>query len=256
MRRLIHTECPALDAIGLVWRFAATIAERLTVNEFSDYSRRESYLTSLKSAGMWQAEDVNDMLHLPLTVAETVCNMPERCIEFGAFDMTKPRRLYATAIAFVAAALAMTSANTTYASSAPVRTGAPNCAGPASDTWVNVTIGGLRNGNGLIAVTLYPDEPRKFLVKNGSMYVGRVDATAPETRMCLFVPKPGVYGLAVYHDEDSSTTFKRGGMLGLPQEGFGFSNNPPTIASIPSFRSVRLNIAKSGLSTRIQLKYP
>ncbi len=107
-----------------------------------------------------------------------------------------------------------------------------------------------------MAVTLYADEPRKFLVKKGSMYVGRVPATAPETRMCLFVPKPGVYVLAVYHDEDSSTTIKRSGVLGLPEEGFGFSNNPATIASIPSFRSVRLNIAKTGLSTRIHLKYP
>ncbi len=170
--------------------------------------------------------------------------------------MTKPRRWNATVIAVAAAVSVLTGASTGNAASASARTGGPNCAGPVSDTWVNVTIDGVRNGNGLMAVTLYADEPRKFLVKKGSMYVGRVDATAPETKMCLFVPKPGVYVLAVYHDEDSSTTIKRSGMLGLPEEGFGFSNNPPTIASIPSFRSVRLNIAKSGLSTRIHLKYP
>jgi len=164
--------------------------------------------------------------------------------------MTKPRRWYATVIAFAAAVTALTGANTA------VSAAAPKCAGPVSDTWVNVTVDGVRNGNGLMAVTLYADEPRKFLAKKGSLYVGRVDATAPETRMCLYVPKPGVYALAVYHDEDSSTNIKRSGVLGIPEEGFGFSNNPPTIASIPSFRSVRLNIAKSGLSTRIHLKYP
>ncbi len=182
--------------------------------------------------------------------------MSERHIEFGAFDMIQPRRLYATALAIAAAATALTGASTAFAAKAPVRADGPNCAGPVSDTWVNVTIDRVRNGNGLMAVTLYADEPRKFLVKKGSMYVGRVPATAPETKMCLFVPKPGVYVLAVYHDEDSSTTIKRSGMLGLPEEGFGFSNNPATIASIPSFRSVRLNIAKTGLSTRIHLKYP
>ena len=170
--------------------------------------------------------------------------------------MTTPRRLHATALAFAAAVTAMTGGSAAAAASAGPKTSGPNCAGPVSDTWVNVTIDGVRNGNGLMAVTLYADEPRKFLVKKGSMYVGRVDATAPETKMCLFVPKPGVYVLAVYHDEDSSRNIKRGGVLGLPEEGFGFSNNPPTIASIPSFRSVRLNIAKSGLSTRIHLKYP
>lgn len=174
----------------------------------------------------------------------------------GLFDMTKPSRLYATAFAIAASVTALTGATPAFAANAPARNGAPNCAGPVSDTWVNVTIDRVRNGNGLMAVTLYADEPRKFLVKKGSMYVGRVDATAPETKMCLFVPKPGVYVLAVYHDEDSSTNLKRSGVLGLPEEGFGFSNNPPTVASIPSFRSVRLNIAKSGLSTRIHLKYP
>lgn len=168
--------------------------------------------------------------------------------DLGLPNMTKPRRLYATAIAVVAAAAA--------AGGTAARATGPACAGPVSDTYVNVTIDGVRNGNGLMAVTLYADEPRKFLVKHGSLYVGRVNATAGETKMCLYVPKPGVYALAVYHDEDSSRNIKRSGVLGLPEEGFGFSNNPPTIASIPSFRSVRLNVAKSGLSTRIHLKYP
>lgn len=132
----------------------------------------------------------------------------------------------------------------------------PNCAGPASDTWINVTVDNVRSSTGLMAVTLYADESRKFLVRHGSMYVGRVPATAPVTKMCLFVPKPGVYAIAVYHDEDSSQNINRGGMLGIPTEGFGFSNNPPTIASLPAFRSVRLHIAKTNLSTRITLKYP
>lgn len=164
--------------------------------------------------------------------------------------MTMPRRIGAAAFAVAAAASALVGAST----SASANT--PNCAGPVSDTWINVTVDNVRNGNGLMAVTLYADEPRKFLVKHGSMYVGRVDATAGATRMCLFVPKPGVYALAVYHDEDSSRNLKRSGVLGLPEEGFGFSNNPPTVASIPSFRSVRLNISKTNLSTRIHLKYP
>ena len=164
--------------------------------------------------------------------------------------MTMPRRIGAAAFAVAAAASALVGASTSASANAP------NCAGPASDTWINVTVDNVRNGNGLMAVTLYADEPRKFLVKHGSMYVGRVDATAGETRMCLFVPKPGVYALAVYHDEDSSRNLKRSGVLGLPEEGFGLSNNPPTVASIPSFRSVRLNISKTNLSTRIHLKYP
>lgn len=133
---------------------------------------------------------------------------------------------------------------------------APDCVGPASDTWLNITVDGVKSGEGQIAATLYADNSSKFLVKHGSMYVGRSPAVAGETHLCLFVPKPGVYAIAIYHDQDSSGTINRGGLLGIPTEGFGFSNNPPTIASLPSFRSVRISIPRTNLSTRIHLKYP
>lgn len=129
------------------------------------------------------------------------------------------------------------------------------CTGPVSQTWLTVTVDDVRSGNGLIALTLYADDSSRFLVKRGSMYVTRVPAAAGATQACIFLPQPGVYALAVYHDEDGNQAFKRTG-LGLPAEGFGFSNNPATLAGLPSFRSVRLNVARSGLSTRIRIKYP
>ncbi|MDF8332996.1 DUF2141 domain-containing protein [Novosphingobium cyanobacteriorum] len=166
--------------------------------------------------------------------------------------MILPRRLRAAGAA-VASTLSVALA---LFAAAPAQAAAPNCAGPHSDTWINIEVTGVRNSNGLIAATLYADDSRRFLVKKGSLYVGRVPAVQGETRFCLFVPKPGVYAIAIYHDEDSSQKINRGGMLGIPTEGFGFSNNPPTIASLPAFRSVRINIPKANLGTTISLKYP
>ena len=123
------------------------------------------------------------------------------------------------------------------------------------DGTVEVVVEGVRNGDGLIAVTLYADDSRKFLAKKGSLKVSRFDAVAPVTRTCIFVPNPGVYAIAVYHDEDGSRKINRSG-LGMPTEGFGFSNNPSTVAGIPAFRSVRLDVPKAGLTTRIRLRYP
>ncbi|MEQ1542138.1 MAG: DUF2141 domain-containing protein [Novosphingobium sp.] len=124
-----------------------------------------------------------------------------------------------------------------------------------SQTWLTVTVDDVRSANGLIALTLYADDSSRFLVKRGSLYVTRVPAAAGATQACIFLPQPGVYAVAVYHDEDGNQAFKRTG-LGLPAEGFGFSNNPATLAGLPSFRSVRLNVTRSGLSTRIRIKYP
>jgi uncharacterized protein (DUF2141 family) len=139
---------------------------------------------------------------------------------------------------------------------APVRAqGEVACQGPKSETSIDVVVEKVRSAKGLIAVTLYADDSHKFLVKHGSMYVERVPA-APVTRMCLYVPKPGVYAIAIYHDENANGKFDRGGIIGLPLEGYGFSNNPPTFFSLPSFNSVRVSIPHSGLTTTIRLKYP
>jgi uncharacterized protein (DUF2141 family) len=129
------------------------------------------------------------------------------------------------------------------------------CTGTPSSTWLNVSAQGMRNGNGLLAITLYADNPRKFLVSRGSLYVGRVNANAGTTTGCIFVPAPGVYAIALYHDENANQKIDRTG-IGLPAEGYGFSNNPPTLVGLPSFRSVRLNVPRSGLTARIQMKYP
>ncbi len=165
--------------------------------------------------------------------------------------MLLPRRSRAAVISLAAV---MTTASTAFAdpqTAAPP----PGCTGPASDTWLNVVASGLRNGNGLLAVTLYADNPRKFLAHHGSLYVGRVNANAGTTHACIFVPSPGVYALALYHDENANQKFDRT-MIGMPAEGYGFSNNPPTLVGLPSFRSVRLGVSRSGLTTRITMKYP
>lgn len=129
------------------------------------------------------------------------------------------------------------------------------CTGTQSDTWITIVADGLRNGNGMLAVTTYVDDSKRFLVKHGSISVGRVKAEAGTTRACVFVPKPGVYAFALYHDENGNGKIDRSG-LGLPQEGWGFSNNPATLFGLPSFSSVRLSVPKAGLVTRIHMKYP
>lgn len=161
------------------------------------------------------------------------------------------RNALALAVSLAAAnLLAATPAAAEGAAAAPA-----GCTGRPSNTWIEVVGTGMRNDKGVLAITLYPDNSRRFLVKRGSLYVGRVKAQTGTTRGCIYVPSPGVYAIALYHDENNNLRFDRTG-LGLPSEGYGFSNNPTTLAGLPSFSSVRLNIPHSGLVTRIRMKYP
>ena len=129
------------------------------------------------------------------------------------------------------------------------------CTGTPSATRLIVNIDGVRPGGGLIAVSLYADVRGKFLAKRGALYVGRAAATSPRTRMCIHLPNTGVWALAVYHDANANRSFDRTG-VGLPAEGFGFTNNPSTMFGIPAFSTVRLNVPRNNMATTVRLKYP
>lgn len=137
------------------------------------------------------------------------------------------------------------------ASSAPAQEA---CTGPPSAVRLIVQAENVRSSQGLIAVTLYPDNPRRFLARRGALYVGRVPARAPTTRVCIHLPGTGSYAVGVYHDADSSRAINRNS-IGLPTEGFGFSNNPRLLFSIPSFHSVRINVPRSGMRATVRLRY-
>ncbi|HQV02330.1 MULTISPECIES: DUF2141 domain-containing protein [unclassified Novosphingobium] len=134
--------------------------------------------------------------------------------------------------------------------------GAPaGCTGAPSATWVNLTIEGLRNSNGVVTIAPYPDNPAVFLKPRGSLANGRVKARAGMVQACIFLPEPGAYGLALYHDENANGKVDKNG-LGIPKEGFGFSNNPRIFFSAPSFKKVRVVVSGPGASLRIRMKYP
>lgn len=148
-------------------------------------------------------------------------------------------------------ALAMLVAGAPAAAEEPV----DGCTGPASPIRLFVDVQGVRSEHGQIAVTLYADDRKRFLAKNGSLYTGRVASRMPVTRVCIHLPASGTYALAVYHDEDGNQRFNRTG-IGFPAEAYGFSNNPGTFFGLPSFSSVRFTVSETDKETTVKLKYP
>ena len=91
--------------------------------------------------------------------------------------MIQPRRFRAAALALGASAALAAPLAIAPAVAAPA-----GCLGVASDTWLTVSVEGLRNGNGLVTVAVYPDDSRTFLAKGGTIKNNRFNATAPVTR--------------------------------------------------------------------------
>lgn len=130
---------------------------------------------------------------------------------------------------------------------------AETCAGKSGPHSVSVLVSGIRNAKGEVAITLYPDDPKRFLAPRGKLMRQRVKAEAPVTKACFFVD-PGVYAIAVYHDTNADRDFNRN-PVGMPTEGFGFSNDPPTKFGIPSFESVRFRFKPGQPPVAIRMRY-
>lgn len=61
----------------------------------------------------------------------------------------------------------------------------------------------------------------------------------------------GSYALSVIHDENNNK--KLDTMLGIPKEGFGFSNNPRIYFGPPDFEDAMINL-ESDLAIKVRLK--
>jgi uncharacterized protein (DUF2141 family) len=66
--------------------------------------------------------------------------------------------------------------------------------------------------------------------------------------------KAGSYAVAVFHDIKGDGTLKRNA-LGIPTEGFGFSNNPPILTGPPKFNDSAVFVAGPNTNIQINLLY-
>lgn len=64
---------------------------------------------------------------------------------------------------------------------------------------------------------------------------------------------PGVYALALIHDENGNGRLDK--FMAIPREGFGFSRNPRIRMGPPSFDEVRFEVSGTGVRQAVQMKY-
>lgn len=115
-----------------------------------------------------------------------------------------------------------------------------------------VQMSGIRPASGEVAVTVYPDSKKRFLAPGGKLARERVKVTGAAARACFWLPA-GNYAVAVYHDRNGDRDFNRT-LVGLPAEGFGFSNNPETKFGLPPLEAARFSL--SGERTlSVQMRY-
>jgi uncharacterized protein (DUF2141 family) len=160
--------------------------------------------------------------------------------------MTFARTQHALTLAVTMAALAV----------APVVARAQSeCLGEPTATRLHITVEGVRSSDGVMTATLYGDDAHKFLKSGGDLKVWRYPAKAPTTSQCVYLPGPGSYAVAVYHDAKRAYRFVQGA-FGLPTQDYGFSRNARIFFSPPSLSSAKFPAAEGDTTVVIRLRYP
>ena len=114
-----------------------------------------------------------------------------------------------------------------------------------------VKIQNLKNSNGDILIGLYDNAsnfPRK--VATGKV----VKVTEKEMEVKFQDIRPGEYAVSVLHDENQNKDMDQG-KLGIPKEGYGFSNNATGVIGPPSFKKARFHVPDGDSSITINMKY-
>jgi uncharacterized protein (DUF2141 family) len=139
--------------------------------------------------------------------------------------------------------------------SSPTRADTPACdAADPNQVRLQVSVSGMRSTDGNVTVTIYPDDAAHFL--DGAYKVARqaMPVSLPVTRFCFALPAPGYYAVALFHDENNNGHFDTT-LLGIPAEGFGFSNNPTLYVGPPDLSKVRIALHAGDNPVSVQMKY-
>jgi uncharacterized protein (DUF2141 family) len=129
------------------------------------------------------------------------------------------------------------------------------CAAPKASRGVGAIeahVVGLRNNHGQVICTLFtpsdkfPDHSHKGM----TMAV----PIQNEHAICHFKDLPyGNYAIVAFHDENHDGEFNQN-WLGMPKEGFGFSDNPGTLRK-PVFNDAKFTVDQPVVTVKIKLSY-
>lgn len=130
--------------------------------------------------------------------------------------------------------------------------GAPVQPKQAQGSGIDVYFDGLRNQRGTLRLCLSRD-PNHYPDCSGDPNARKVSIPASNRQYRFDNVPQGTYTITAIHDANSNGELDT--FLGIPREGFAFSNNPRIGFGPPSYERVRFSVGAARAIIRLQFKY-
>lgn len=118
---------------------------------------------------------------------------------------------------------------------------------------LTVKIQDVRNGSGKLTLALY-GSPETFEEFSDDVASRSLEAKQGTVIVTFDNLPPGDYAIAAFHDENGNGDFDTN-FLGVPEEGYGFSNDPRVFLGPPSFDEVAVEVNSTRGETEVSLVY-
>lgn len=123
---------------------------------------------------------------------------------------------------------------------------------PGAGASVTLTITNVAESRGTLRVQSYRGTREDWLAKGRWLNRIELPARAGTMRVCMPLPGPGTYAIAVRHDRNGN------GETDLTQDGGGMSNNPSINAlnlGRPSYTKTRFTVPAGPVAMTIRMRY-
>jgi uncharacterized protein (DUF2141 family) len=124
----------------------------------------------------------------------------------------------------------------------------------ASGAELTVTIKNVRNSSGSVMVAIYNSDTTFMKIEHATAEA-KAKAEKGDVVFTFHDLSPGKYAVTAFHDENNNGKLDKN-WLGIPTEGYGFSNDARGAAGPPKFAQAAFDLDKdNGASISLSLKY-
>jgi uncharacterized protein (DUF2141 family) len=118
---------------------------------------------------------------------------------------------------------------------------------------LKVELSGLRSAKGVVHLCLTTSHQRFLHCKDDRSAIARTIPAARAHQLDLGQVRAGTYALLIVHDENGNGKLDM--TMGIPREGFGFSNNPPMRPRAPKWEEIHFNMPASAFRQDVRIRY-